>query len=227
MWTAVLTLVAWPCPFVIGPCGGKTLVQGTLATLFESLGWKVYRVTETATVLLGGGVVFSRLNAAQSMSFQASILQTMMTLEDTYMKLAIEDAREGHNAIVICDRGTMDPSAYMPREDWLAILAAAQLHEHELREGRYDCVVHLLTAAYGAEQHYGSSNNQTRKEDPALARVLDDQVARAWSGHPVYDIIDNSTGFKEKKRRVAEAVLRRLGLPDSMATLNAFQGVDL
>ena len=39
-----------------GPCGGKTTAQNRLATFFESLGWRVFRVPETATILLNGGV---------------------------------------------------------------------------------------------------------------------------------------------------------------------------
>ncbi|PBC32192.1 hypothetical protein APICC_02312 [Apis cerana cerana] len=35
-----------------GPCGGKTTGQARLCTFFENLGWKVFRVPETATVLL-------------------------------------------------------------------------------------------------------------------------------------------------------------------------------
>ncbi|CAH1405721.1 unnamed protein product [Nezara viridula] len=48
-----------------GPCGGKTTGQARLSTFFENLGWKVFRVPETATVLLSGGIKFSDLNADQ------------------------------------------------------------------------------------------------------------------------------------------------------------------
>ena len=48
-----------------GPCGGKTTGQAHLATFFESLGWKVFRVPETATVLMSGGIAFGDLNEEQ------------------------------------------------------------------------------------------------------------------------------------------------------------------
>ena len=48
-----------------GPCGGKTTGQSHLATFFESLGWKVFRVPETATVLMSGGISFGELNEEQ------------------------------------------------------------------------------------------------------------------------------------------------------------------
>ena len=45
--------------------GGKTTGQAHLATFFESLGWKVFRVPETATVLMSGGISFGELNEEQ------------------------------------------------------------------------------------------------------------------------------------------------------------------
>ncbi len=42
---------------------------------------------------------------------------------------------------------------------------------------------------------------------PSLPPSLD----QAWVGHPYFDIVDNSTDFENKIRRVIEAVCRRLG----------------
>ena len=44
--------------------------QITLSTIFESMGWRVFRVPETATILLGGGVSFSLLDDEQRLEFQ-------------------------------------------------------------------------------------------------------------------------------------------------------------
>jgi len=41
---------------------------------------------------------------------------------------------------------------------------------------RYDLVLHLVTAAHGAEKFYTRSNNATRKETPEQARALDDKM---------------------------------------------------
>lgn len=62
-----------------GPCGGKTTGQDRLATFFENLGWKVFRVPETATILLKGGVLFSELDDEEVFSFQEDILRTLIT----------------------------------------------------------------------------------------------------------------------------------------------------
>ena len=83
MWRLVLTG---------GPCGGKTTAQVshfpffysvssfhhqiTLSTIFESMGWRVFRVPETATILLGGGVSFSLLDDEQRLEFQVAFQVT-------------------------------------------------------------------------------------------------------------------------------------------------------
>ena len=56
-----------------GPCGGKTTGQAKLATFFENLGWKVFRVPETATVLMSGGIAFGDLNEEQIFDFQVIV----------------------------------------------------------------------------------------------------------------------------------------------------------
>jgi hypothetical protein len=80
------------------------------------------------------------------------------------------------------DRGTMDPSAYMPREDWLRVLKDLQLDEAALRDHRYDFVIHLVTAAKGAEKFYSLDNNTVRSEGLDLARSVDDKIMNAWNG---------------------------------------------
>jgi len=42
----------------------------------------------------------------------------------------------------------------------------------KIREGRYDAVFHLVTAAEGAESYYTLLNNMTRTESPAFAREV-------------------------------------------------------
>ncbi|KAI8922263.1 hypothetical protein DFJ77DRAFT_17388 [Powellomyces hirtus] len=197
-----------------GPCGGKTSSLAILGDLFQSLGWRVYRVPETASILLSGGVVFSELNDDMSYSFQKSLLRTMMTIQNTFIDLARLSAKQGKKAIVICDRGAMDPSAYMPREGWLRMLKEMNLDEAQIRDHRYDCVIHLVTAAKGAESFYTLSNNKERSEGLDLARNVDTLTMNAWLGHASLQVIDNLsvTNFAQKCDRAVQAVLTRLGL---------------
>ena len=61
-------------------------------------------------------------------------------------------------------------------------------------------VIHLVSAANGAEAFYTIEEHATRSEGVELARLLDDRASNAWVGHPYFDVIDNSTGFDSKVR---------------------------
>ena len=63
----------WKLVLTGGPCGGKTTGQARLCTFFENLGWKVFRVPETASVLLAGGVNFAELTPEAAEKFQVKI----------------------------------------------------------------------------------------------------------------------------------------------------------
>ncbi|VDM61568.1 unnamed protein product [Angiostrongylus costaricensis] len=177
-----------------GPCGGKTTGQDRLATFFENIGWKVFTVPETATILLGGRVKFAELNYEQTYLFQKDLLKTMLQIEDTYFHQA--ESTTDRNVLVICDRGGMDPSAYIDRESWLRILSEVGVDEFDLLNKRYDQVVHLVTAADGAESYYTLCNNSIRKEDVELAREMDQNTRKVWLGHPYFDIVDNTECIK-------------------------------
>lgn len=41
-----------------------------ISTFFENLGWKVYRVPETANMLLSGGINFAEMNDEAAEKFQ-------------------------------------------------------------------------------------------------------------------------------------------------------------
>jgi len=49
-----------------------------------------------------------------------------------------------------------------------------------LRDKRYDAVIHLVTAADGAEKYYTLANNQARYEDVPTAISVDRQLQGAW-----------------------------------------------
>lgn len=192
-----------------GPCGGKTTGQARLCTFFENLGWKVYRVPETATILIGGGVKFPSLTDEQAFKFQENLLKTMLKVEDTFLDLASSCDR---NCLVICDRGAMDATAYMKPEQWERMKRENDWNEVELRDSRYLQVIHMVSAAKGAEDFYRIDNHVTRHEGIDLARQLDDLTSQAWVGHPYYDVIDNSTDFEHKVVRMISAVCNRIGI---------------
>lgn len=192
-----------------GPCAGKTTSQARISTFFENLGWKVFRVPEAAAALLGGGVKFSDLTEEQSYKFQENLLKTMMQLENTYFDLANS---LNQNCLVICDRGVMDASAFLRKEQWQELLDKYNWNNVNLRDDRYNQVVHLVTAAKGAEAFYRLDNDGIRTEGFALARELDDKACQAWVGHPYFDVVDNSDDFSDKVRKVISAICAKVGI---------------
>ena len=62
----------------------------------------------------------------------------MIQIENSFFDLAQSTER---NCLVICDRGAMDASAFISREQWENILARNNLNEEEIRDNRYDQVI--------------------------------------------------------------------------------------
>lgn len=102
----------------------------------------------------------------------------------------------------------------MERKEWESILSGDGLLEVQLRDNRYDCVIHMRSAAVGAESFYTTKGHSCRSEPVEVARELCNNVLTAWMGHPYLNIIDNSTGFGEKVQRTVAAVMQRCGLQD-------------
>jgi CYTH domain-containing protein len=110
----------------------------------------------------------------------------------------------------------MDISAYMAPDEWDEITREAGTGSNELRE-RYDAVLHLVSAADGAEQYYTTATNSTRyekadEEGLRIARELDKKVIRAWTGHPHLRVINNHDDFERKMQRVIREISNVLGL---------------
>jgi len=191
-----------------GPCGGKTTAQTRICTFFENLGWKVYRVPETARIIIAGGVKFADLSGDALYQFQENLIRTMIQIEDTFFDLAAETQQ---NCLVISDRGVMDATAYMESGQWEQMKQNNSWNDVELRDNRYNQVIHLVSAAKGAEAFYTTDAN-ARFEDFDLARQRDDATSQAWVGHPYYDVIDNTTDFESKVVRVMESICQRLNI---------------
>ena len=96
-----------------GPCAGKTSAMSRISSFLRQRGFRVFVVPEAATMLFGGGISFADLGTVASrLEFQTSLLKTQMLLEDCFVGMARE---QGSKAVVLCDRGAMDGSAYMAR----------------------------------------------------------------------------------------------------------------
>ena len=100
----------------------------------------------------------------------------------------------------------------MPNDEYEAILKAIGSNKVTERDS-YDAVFHLVTAADGAEDAYTLSNNGARTESIEEARDVDKKLINAWTGHPHFRIIDNSTDFHGKMNRLMKEITSALGEP--------------
>lgn len=191
-----------------GPCAGKSTAMSWINDAFSSLGYTVLFVAETATELISGGVApwTCRTNA----DYQCYQMMLQSKKEEIFERAA--DGMQAEDILIVCDRGALDNKAYISEEEFASCLRRIGTNEVELRDG-YDAVFHLMTAAKGTDA-YTLSNNSARKETPEQAIALDDRVISAWTGHPHFRVIDNSTDFEGKMRRLIAEIASFLGEPE-------------
>jgi len=163
--------------------------------------------------MVSGGVSWAALNPTQWFNFQKNVIKSMIHFEDTYAEIA-EQREDTKPALILCDRGVMDASAYVEKPVFAELLAAIGAEsQFDVKHSRYDIVVHLVSAAVGAEEHYSLENNAARTETPEEAREVDKRILQAWTGHPNIVCINNRTLFKEKIVRALQAICKRVGAP--------------
>ena len=198
-----------------GPCAGKTTALVRVIEHFSNLGYKVFTIPEVPTMFTQAGMDYLTQNIDFFYEGEKATLETQLALEDRFMRMA--ETIDGP-CVVVCDRGAMDISAYMKPEMWEKITHDVGTSTQELRDKRYDAVLHLVSAADGAEQFYTTSNNASRNE-PAdekglqIARILDKKVIGAWTGHSHLRVINNHEDFDAKIKRVIKEISNVLALP--------------
>ncbi len=149
-----------------GPGAGKSAVL-ELARLFFCE--HVHPLPESAGIVFGGRFPRNGRTAVRQGAQQA-IYHVQRALEFTE---AAENA-----AVVLCDRGTPDGSAYWLGDGdlWTAV---GTTREAEL--ARYHAVIHLRTPVVA--DHY-NFDNPLRTESHGEAQAIDARIAEAWAGHP-------------------------------------------
>ena len=190
-----------------GPCAGKTTGMSWIQNAFTKRGYKVIFVCEGSTELINGGVApwtFSRND------FQRAVMDMQLTKESVYDKVAKDT--DFDKILIVCDRGTMDGKAFSDEELFKEIVASTGKSEIELRDS-YDAVFHMVTAAKGAEEFYTLENNAARTETPEQARIADDKLIKAWTGHPYFRIIGNEGNFEYKMNQLINEIAKFLGEP--------------
>ena len=191
-----------------GPCAGKTTAMNWIQNNFVKQGYKVIFIPETATELITSG--FAPWDTRTSVDFQEILLKLQLEKEKIYEEAAKKLPND--KILLVCDRGIMDNKAYMSKKEFNVLLKNNNLNEIKLRDS-YAAVFHLVTAAKGAKDYY-NLDNEARTETIDEAARLDDALISAWTGHPHLRIIDNSTDFDEKMKRLMREIAAVLGEPN-------------
>lgn len=162
-----------------GPGAGKTAV---LELIRQSFCEHVKVLPEAAGVVFGGG--FPRVSQVD--------IQRAAQRAIFYMQRELEAAALAERpAVVLCDRGTIDGSAYWVGAGDLWSQVGTTLDE---QLARYDAVIHLRTPP---DRDYNHSN-PLRVESGASARDLDTLILHAWERHPRRFIVEPHADFMEK-----------------------------
>lgn len=194
-----------------GPCAGKTTAMSWIQNAFTRMGYAVLFVDETATQLITGGA--APWLSTSNRDFQWRLLELQLNKEKAFVEIA--KTMKADKILVVCDRAALDNRAYMTEADFRYVLRQMNTSEVSLRD-QYDAVFHLVTAAKGAERFYTTANNAARTETVEQAAALDDKLIAAWTGHPHLRVIDNTSDFEEKMRRLIGEITAFLGEPVPM-----------
>lgn len=205
------------CVITGGPGAGKTEIMSHLTQILEERGYKVFIVPETATELILNGIHPG--NNISMVNFQDFVLDKQLFKENLYDEAA--DFYDSNKVVIFYDRGIIDNCAYIDKGPFERMLKSRGLSFSDAY-ARYDAVLHLVTAADGAEKFYqwndptkeDVGNNAARLESPEEARVKDKKTLDAWIGHPHLRVFDNSTDFEGKIQRVVKEVFAMLGEPE-------------
>jgi CYTH domain-containing protein/predicted ATPase len=197
-----------------GPCAGKTTALVRITEYFSNRGFKVFTIPEVPTLYSLSGWSYLTPNHDLYYEGERAILETQIGLEDSFSRLAETCTKP---VLIVCDRGTLDISAYISPEMWEEITHKAGTDTNQLRN-RYDAVLHMVSAADGAEQYYTTANNAVRyeqmnEEGLRIARELDKKVIKAWTGHPHLRVINNNDDFNAKLNRVLKEIAHVVGVP--------------
>lgn len=192
-----------------GPCAGKTTALNWINNYFSKRGYTVLNVSETATELISNGVApWTCGTNYDYQTFQIKLQKVKEQIFDAAAKTMKND-----KILIVCDRGVLDNKAYMKEVEFSRILKSFDTNETKERDA-YDAVFHLVSSAKGKEDVYTLANNKARTESIEEAQKLDDRIISAWTGHPHFRIIDNSTEFEEKLERLLKEISSFLGEPE-------------
>lgn len=197
-----------------GPCSGKTTALAYIQEWLSNHGWRVFLVPETATMFITRGIHDIQKISENDFNKYLEIEKRMLLYQIRQREefLALANLFKNDKCVIIYDRAEGDVSAYLPKK-YFDVMVEDMRINWDLIKISYDGVIHLVTAANGAEEFYTTTNNKARREDTVEAIIADIKTQAAWLGTSKLRIIDNSTGFEIKLKRALQAIAGFLGIP--------------
>ena len=192
-----------------GPCGGKTTALNYLGKRLKDFGFRCALVPEVGSIIIQAALLPNVIHPLGYKPFEKAYIKTQIFWEELFEKMISEV--NGDKKIIICDRGITDIAAYMSQKDFKKIIKSHGLDSRKLRDRNYNLVIHLVTAADGAEKFY-NFDNLARYETTEEAREIDKKILKVWQGHPNLKVVDNSTDFEQKMEKVLNIVCDTLGI---------------
>lgn len=220
-----------------GPCAGKSTVIGDIKQVLEDRNFLVSVMPEVATQVYewsNGRLWADHRSERLSVDKTVMFIELQIAMEDAIMRMArnslavrsTSPVTRPKGMVILYDRGLADYKAYCSPAQWHQVLEILGTTMARLRDRRYDLVIHLVTAANGAEEYYtlsqaegfargseaeGFNHVTARHESPEEARQLDVQVSRAWRGFANIEYVDNRADFSAKRQRVKDLILEEVG----------------
>ena len=174
--------------------------------VYSSEGYKVIIVPETATELMNNGITFKD-GSMSLVDFQELVMRLQLAKEEVVDRTI--ELMSNEKVIVVYDRGTIDNTAYINKNEFEEILTRLNnVKSFTDLLNKYDLVINLV----GREDFYTTQNNKARSESSSEALKLGDATLKCWLGHKTIKIVMPKDTVDEKISEVLNIINESLSL---------------
>jgi thymidylate kinase len=192
-----------------GAGSGKTTVLPLIAAALREQGWRVLVRPEVASMILSGVPDIATIIEAEPVRYQVietAMIGMRLDLRRRYLVIAQALAERGERVAVVYERAEPDAEAYLGTARYEQVLAGLGTAKAAVRDS-YQAVIHMVSAAVGAEDAYTRTNNAARFESVEAAARSEVRTRQAWSGHRRLVIIDSDSDLDRKLSRTVSTAL--------------------
>lgn len=184
-----------------GPCGGKTTAIKYVREYFEEKGYIVLSINESATEIINMGIKPFGNNKVDMYEFQKYVFSEQINNEilvDNYINSNMDK-----KIIVLYDRCILDNKCYVSEEEYNMLLEEFEINEEKYLS-QFDLFIHLVSAAIGTNEY--NLDNQARSENIIEAMKREENIIKCYSNISNRIVVDNSTNFEGKLKRVRDII---------------------